>query len=409
MTPRNTNGRSRTRVRRIAAAVAVAGLLDSPAAWAQAPTPDVIATYGGLDPKGSFTFKMKGATHTKPVGLLNWDVPQDQFSTAGLDRSFKAFCAEPLVGVTAGNTYSFNLLSPDSTAAYNLPDTEAGRKEANLRGVYIRELFGRSYLSSQNPATPDAARAFQAALWELAYETELPATFEPGQAKFDLFTGTFQAEYPNRADAPAFVTTAQTYLTDLTGNDSVFSSTPGLAGLELVRLNGLPNAASVVAQDQYALRSVSAGAGGNASSAGGGGVGGGGFGSPIGGGGGGFGGPVGGGGFGGGGGGLLGGIGGGSTTSPPGTTVPPSTLVNVPPLASPPVSPPITTPRVPPINNVPPSPPGTDKPKENVPPVVPPVVPPLNPVPGPSGLILGGIAAMVFAGRRAVTRLTAAK
>jgi len=392
-------------VRRFAAAAAVVGFFDTSTVWAQ--NPEVIATYRGLDAKANFSFKMKGESYAKPVGLLNWDVPQEQFGTAGLDRAFKAYCAEPLVGVTAGNTYRFDILSPDEPPSYNLPDTEAGRKEAKLRGTYIRELFGRHYLTSLDANTPDAARGFQVALWELAYETELPAGFDPAQAKFDLTTGTFQSDYPKAADAPAFVGTAQTYLKSLTGNDAVFYG-PGLEGRELVRLNGLANAAGVTAQDQYVLRATIGGPGTTAGVGGSGGVGGlGGLGGvggigPIGGGGG-----LG-GGLGGGGGGIGGAFGGsnGNGAVSPTAVVPPSAISTTP------LTPPTTSFSPPPVNaDVPPGPP---------PPVSPGGSPPggsppggggdsPNPVPGPSGVILGGIAALALAGRRAMGRWTAKK
>lgn len=412
MTPKNDTPPARPRARRFATAVAAAAVLDASPALAQ--NVDILATYRGLDPQGRFAFKMGGEAHTKSVGALHWDVPADRFSAGGLDRSFTAYCAEPLVGVSAGTTYRFDVQSPDDPAAYGLPDTEAGKAEAKLRGTYIRELFGRHYLTSMNFQSPDAARGFQVALWELAYETQLPPGFEVGKAAFDLNTGTFRSDYPNAADAPQFVTVAQDYLKSLTGDDSVFYG-PGLAGRELVRMNGLPNAAGIVAQDQYALRTAAAGAAGvsgpvigGSGLVGGLGGAGGGFG------GGGFGAPVGGGGFGGGSG---GGFGGGFSVVPPSSintppVTPPTSITPptpfVPPINNPPVPPP---PQVPPPNVPPPNVPPPDVPPPNVPPpVVPPTDgPPPNPVPGPGGLLLGGIAALALAGRSALRRMAARK
>ena len=261
MTPKNDSPPPR-RARRFAAAVAVAGVLDGGAAMAQ--TPDILATYRGLDPQGRFAFKMNGEAHTKSVGALHWDVPAERLTAGGLDRSFTAFCAEPLVGVTAGTTYRFDVQSVDDPAAYGLPNTEAGKAEAKLRGTMIRELFGRHYVNSANAQSADAAKAFQVALWEITYETVLPPGFDAGKAKFDLATGTFQSDYPAGTPAPQFVTVAQDYLKSLTGDDTVYYG-PGLAGRELVRMNGLPNAAGVIAQDQYALRAQAAVAAGGVS------------------------------------------------------------------------------------------------------------------------------------------------
>ncbi len=263
MTPKNTNRPSRARRFAAAAAGVVAALDASPALAQQPATVDVWAYYAELNPKGSFTFKMDGQSYTKSVGALRWEVPTDRLTGAGLDRAFTAFCAEPLVGVTAGNTYRFDVQSPEDPLAYGLPATEAGIAEAKLRGTYIRELFGRHYLTSLNFQTPDNARAFQVALWELAYEKDLPQGEKAAARPFSLGTGTFQSDYPDAANPPpAFVSVAQDMLKSLTGNDEVFYSVPGLAGRELVRMNGLPNAAGIIAQDQYALRTTPAQAGG---------------------------------------------------------------------------------------------------------------------------------------------------
>lgn len=402
MTPKNTTRRSRAR--RLASAAAVVAVLDGSPVLAQPAQPsDVWAHYVELSGKGTFSFKMDGQTYTKNVGALRWDVPADRLSAGGLDRNFTAFCAEPLVGVTAGNTYRFHVQNPEDPEAYGLPNTDAGREQARVRAAYIRELFGRHYLTSLNFENPDNARAFQVALWELAYEKQLPqADGENTKNAFSLGTGTFQSDYPNAAAAPAFVATAEGYLKSLTGDDTVFSQNPGLAGRVLVRMNGLPNLAGVVAQDQYALATplaMPAGAG----IAPVGGLTGGAFGgAPVGGFGGGFGGPV--GGYGGG---FAGGIGGfgnnGSSSPPPGSTInsPPTSppQSNVPP---PPFSPPpINSPPPPPGGQSPP-PPGSPPPPDSPPP--PPDVPPPNPVPAPPGLLLGGIAALALAGRRALFR-----
>ncbi|HEX4613593.1 MAG TPA: hypothetical protein VH092_35755 [Urbifossiella sp.] len=415
MTPKNTN--RRPRLRRMASAVAAIGLLDGSPVQAQ--TPEVWAHYVELNPKGSFVFKMDGQSYTKSVGALRWDVPLDQPSAGGLDRRFTAFCAEPLVGVTAGNTYRFNMQMPEDPAAYGLPDTPEGKAEAKLRGTYIRELFGRYYQSSTAANSPaNNTFAFQAALWELAYEKELPpadAGADAGNRKFSLGTGTFQSDYPP-GQAPVFVATAETYLQSLTGNDGVFFTNLGAVygpNIELIRMNGLPNATGVIAQDQYALRTAPAatgvgdgplvggsGVGGGLGGSGAGGIGGGGFGAPV-------------GGFGGGLGGGFGGFGGGAGGGF--SVVPPTSSINSPPVSPPPqtVSPPPFSP--PPINSPPTSPPGLSPPPPGSPPPPPDVPPPpLNgppptPVSGPPALLLGGIAALALAGRRMLYRAGAKK
>jgi hypothetical protein len=122
MTPKNSKRPSRAR--RFAAAAGVVAVLDGTPAVAQPAGPgDVWAYYSELTAKGSFTFKMDGKQYTKSVGALRWDVPADRLTAAGLDRNFTAFCAEPLVGVTAGNTYRFDVQAPEDPAAYGLPAT----------------------------------------------------------------------------------------------------------------------------------------------------------------------------------------------------------------------------------------------------------------------------------------------
>src|SRR5262245_37820323 len=70
--------------------------------------PQISLYYQGLNPRGDFAFKWKDqGNHTRPVGTLNWSVPGEFAGTRGMGRDFRAFCAESLVGVTAGNTYRF--------------------------------------------------------------------------------------------------------------------------------------------------------------------------------------------------------------------------------------------------------------------------------------------------------------
>ncbi len=77
----------------------------------------------------------------------------------------------------------------------------------------------------QKAVNAEEAVALQVALWEVIEETE-PAE---GSAKFDLFAGDFQANY-SRAEAPAFIRTAQGYLDSLTGDDAVFSQNSTCVG-----------------------------------------------------------------------------------------------------------------------------------------------------------------------------------
>src|SRR5262245_45142651 len=85
---------------------------------AEDPLPRVTATYESLQPSESFAFTLedrkaeKKTAHTRSVGVLRWSVPATEFGTSGLGRNFVSYCAEPLVGVTTGKTYRFDLQKP---------------------------------------------------------------------------------------------------------------------------------------------------------------------------------------------------------------------------------------------------------------------------------------------------------
>ena len=229
---------------------------------------------------------------TKPVGDMKFEFPQGFVPSAGLAADQRTFCIEPLVPMFAGRQYDFALGPVNDPVSYGLPDTVEGKAAAERRAVYLRELYGRFYADTTED-NKVATDGFQAALWEIAGESQVP----DGPLPFNLFTGTFKANYPVEAEAPEFVRTGQRYLQSLTGDDSSFREANALQGLELVRLTGLVGADGLMPQSQLALRAAPgdlAGAGGgngagggsggfapSASPIGGVGIGGGGGGSPI--------------------------------------------------------------------------------------------------------------------------------
>ena len=362
----------------------------------EAPRPVVTMRYKELTNREEFKFVVANrGEFTKPVGDMNFEFPQGFPPAAGLAADQRTFCIEPLVPIVAGRLYSFAVGPINDPASYGLPNTPEGKVAAERRATYVRELYGRFYADTVED-NKVATAGFQAALWELAGETEVPE----GPLPFNLFTGAFKANYPVEAEAPEYVRTGQRYLQNLTGDDSPFRESKALQSLELVRLNGLAGADGLTPQSQLALRAAPgdlAGAGGgngagggsggfapSVAPVGGGGIGGGGGGSPIG--------PL--GGRGGGGGGFGGGIGGGfpftglGTTSPvvttvtgaqPGGTSPQDstgTVTNPPPIRPPDIVPPVPNPPevIPPGGT---TPPGDSKPPEG------------NPVPAPPALALG--------------------
>jgi hypothetical protein len=349
----------------------------------------VIAYYQGLSPRADFAFKWKGEANSRSVGLLNWSVPGDRVSTGNMGRDFRTFCAQTLIGVTAGETYKFEINLPEMTAGYGLKDDEDGKKEALYRTAYIRELFGRYYVDAINPNKPDEGRAFQIALWEIINEGELPANkdFPAKTSPFDLYKGTFQANYPPPTEIPVYVARAQAMLVPLTGDENQYYANPDLAGYRLVRMNGLGTIANPneVVQAQFALQKVEGGIGGGGAAVAGGGIAGSPFaGVPLAGGGGAAGGGVGGGS--GGGGGLIAGTGSGnngstSTTTTTTTGSPPTNNTVIPPVGQPPETP----------QNPPPT---ITQFSEN------------NPVPGPPGILLGFVGLAALGGYRVLRRAT---
>jgi hypothetical protein len=357
---------TRARLLALVAAVPLA-LLIHPRASGQEPALEVF--YTKLEPKDQFKYKWKGKEAVCTAGVFRWEVPASEFGTNGLDRNFTGYCAEVLVPIVADKMYRFRVNSLFAPANYGLEDHPNGPVAAERRARYIQEMFGRYY---RDPITKsinaDEALAFQVALWEIIQETE-PAE---GGPKRDLFAGDFQANYP-KADAPAYVLTAQKYLDSLTGDDLLYYENPDLRGRELIRLMGIENAEKVVAQSQFALRFVGGGGvgGTQVNLAAGAAVGGGGLGGGLGGG---FGGGLGSGGF---------GTGGGGSNSPstPVTTTTPGGGTTVT------TDPPTTTVEKPPGG-------GKDEP---------------TPVPAPAGLILGAIALGTLGSWRLGAKWLAAK
>ena len=235
------------------------------------------ATYQGLTqradtPAASFRYRYDGrdqwigrfvgqtlvtASPTAVAGALNWSISSAPAPT-GIKPDFRTYCAEVPVAVVPGSIYHFEIQPIDEPDVYGLDDNEKNREAARRRAGYLRELYGRHYLTV--PDDPKANSAFQIAVWEIIHEAELP---DDPEAPFSLFGGTFRSEV--EADlAPAHVNQAQDYLESLTGSDVSFRENPRLSDSELVRLKGIPSplAGGAVAQSQLVLRVTSGGGGG---------------------------------------------------------------------------------------------------------------------------------------------------
>jgi hypothetical protein len=229
--------------------------------------PVVTMRYVGLTNPEPFKFTSEGRGPVeKSVGDMAFEFPDGSAPTGGLQATPKSFCIEPLVPIYAGRNYNFAVDRVNDPKYYGLPDTVEGNAAAETRATYLRELYGRHYADILGD-DKTAVAAFQVALWEIAKETQVP----DGPLPYNLYTGAFRATYPNEAAAPESVRRAQTYLQELTGNDTPFREAQTLQGLELVRMTGLPGADGFVPQSQLMLRASPAfgGGGGGGAPAGG--------------------------------------------------------------------------------------------------------------------------------------------
>jgi hypothetical protein len=168
------------------------------------------------------------------VGTLSWVVPETEFATGNLDRSFKTFSAEIPIGAKIGKSYLYEILpfNKPHPEWFGLNDDDEGKEKAKVRAKYVRELFGRYYAKTLRDRV--AARAFQVALWELFHETK--------PAPYDLKNGVFVGPElgPDPMKTPEYVQKAQDYLKSLTGDDEIFDDNRKDWNYRvLVYLNGL--------------------------------------------------------------------------------------------------------------------------------------------------------------------------
>ena len=197
-----------------------------------------------------FEFRMPGRPNmNKNVGAMPFAYPSTLLPGLPIEPTLRTYCLEPKVPIYSGNVYEFALEDPAQARFFELPDTAEGQAEAQRRMGYIEELYGRYYQETlENPELTEPA--FQIALWELVQERTVPE----GPMPFNLYTGDFQANYPENAQAPAYVRLGQTYLQSLTGDNAIFGTNPVTAGQSLVRLTGVASANGVAAQSQLMLQ-----------------------------------------------------------------------------------------------------------------------------------------------------------
>ena len=413
---------------RIAGWLFAGAILPSGYSMAQEPVPpaerpQVTLRYLGVIKGQEFKYKMLGeGEFQRTIGDMHLDYPTGSFPIGGLDPQIVSYCVEPQVPMYKGSSYAFTVDTIDHSKFYGDPETDEGRKRTDRRVAFIREFYGRYYQASlKDPVT---ANAFQAGLWELTQEQEFPE----GPVPFNLFTGTFQANYADVQQAPEFVRQAQTYVQSLHGDGAAFTDNSFFNGTEIVRLTAVRSPEGIIAQSQFVVRNLPiSAAGGTAGPIGSGGGGGGG--APIGGGrggapGGGIGGVP---GFGGAGLPFIGSPGANSPITTASESLPTTAAAVTPetiegpsqqgpsdsaPQDDTPGSPPPPPPPPPPPGSPPPPPPpttfGPPPPPPPPPPPSPPPPPPPPPdtpgVPAPPAVLLGALGVGLIALRRAYRR-----
>lgn len=108
-------------------------------------TPDLTALYLGLDSRTEFTFVTNERSLTKPIGLLNWTIPLSELATAGLDRDFVSYCAEPTVPVLPNWPWSFAVDPLERPKNYPQVAVEREKALARRKAQFLRELYGKHY------------------------------------------------------------------------------------------------------------------------------------------------------------------------------------------------------------------------------------------------------------------------
>lgn len=206
---------------------AAVGLFVVAASTAAAQSSPVVAAGVVPDP-ATFAYVWDGhGRGTRPVGVGLWTAEAGEFAPG-----FWAFDAGRPGDPPTGRPYTFAVRPGDHPDGFGPPEGEAVR-----RAGYVRALLGRVYPKDGWTADPAAARAAQVAVWEIASEDRPPVT---SADRFGLFDGTFRADYPTPEAAPDFVRRAQTYLSELTGDDRPFRQHPAFSRFELVQLTAYP-------------------------------------------------------------------------------------------------------------------------------------------------------------------------
>ncbi|MDI9404276.1 MAG: hypothetical protein QM516_10430 [Limnohabitans sp.] len=107
--------------------------------------------------------------------------------TYGSGSPRQTFCAQLFEGVTAGNTYTFDIVDPS-----NVPD-EPGHpgNMGAIKATLIQDLYHRYYYGVD---TAVEASAFQLAIYEISHENITAADAAGAVAQLSLMKGAFQSQ-----------------------------------------------------------------------------------------------------------------------------------------------------------------------------------------------------------------------
>lgn len=109
------------------------------------------------------------------------------------------FCTQLFEGVTVGQTYTFNYVSPSMVPEADDPTTAPGPMGA-IKATLVQDLY-RRYYSGLNGSVSEAA--FQIALYEITHENLTATNAADAVAQLALDKGAFQAGKSGGATASA--------------------------------------------------------------------------------------------------------------------------------------------------------------------------------------------------------------
>jgi len=139
-------------------------------------------TSTGVRYNSNLSWDARSATNYSPI-----TVGSHRWSVYGQERT--TFCTQLFEGVTVGNSYTFNYVSPSMVPDGDDPYTAPGPM-GSVKATLVQDLY-RRYYSGLNGAV--SVGAFQIALYEITHENLTATTASDAVAQLALDKGAFQA------------------------------------------------------------------------------------------------------------------------------------------------------------------------------------------------------------------------